>query len=179
MFPAFTGHLCGAICLKPQRCGSEADRPTAMLMGLRSFEEGNSEPSKYGVHEGVGRVLPRWGTQGRQSSQGAWAGREGAMHKGPPARGQSMPMSWGRSLQRAMWLGQNVTGPSLGQEGSGDLAGPRTGFLPPQGALGLPRPAGFGGSSNNSLPVLALFQGLFQGLALCSDLDACVDLSSD
>lgn len=87
MFPALTGHLRAAICLKPQRCGSEADRPTAMLMGLRSFEEGNSEPSKYGVLEGVGRVLPRWGAQGRWSSQGAWAGREGAMHKGPPTRG--------------------------------------------------------------------------------------------
>ena len=117
-----------------------------------------------------------------------------------------------------------MTGPSLGQEGSGDLAGPRTGFLPPQGTLGLPRLAGFDGSSNNSLPVVALFQGLFgegngtplqysclenpmdagawkaavhgaarsrtrrsdftftftfQGLAPCSDLHACVDLSSD
>lgn len=90
-----------------------------------------------------------------------------------------MPVSRGRSLQGAAWLGQSVTGPSLGQEGSGDLAGPRTGFLPPQGALGLPRPAGFDGSSNNSLPVFALFQGLFQGLALCSDLDVCVDLSSN
>ena len=96
--------------------------------------------------------------------------------RAPQPEGQSTPVSWGRSLQGAAWLGQHVTGPSLGQEGSGDLAGPRTGFLPPQGTLSLPCPAGFDGSSNNSLPVFALFQGLFQGLALCSDLDACVDL---
>ena len=99
--------------------------------------------------------------------------------RAPQPEGQSTPVSWGRSLQGAAWLGQHVTGPSLGQEGSGDLAGPRTGFLPPQGTLSLPCPAGFDGSSNNSLPVFALFQGLFQGLALCSDLDACVDLRSD
>ncbi|KAG5216286.1 hypothetical protein JEQ12_001862 [Ovis aries] len=49
---ALTGHLRGAICPKPQKCGSEADRPTTVPMELRSFEEGNSEPSEYAAHAG-------------------------------------------------------------------------------------------------------------------------------
>lgn len=103
--------------------------------------------------------------------------KELGLGKGEPCT--RAPQPEGQESARGSVAGQRVTGPGLRQEGSGDLAGLRTGFLPPQGTLGLPRPAGFDGSSNNSLPVFALFQVLFQGLALCSDLDACVDLSSD